>query len=77
MVVMLDMLYAQQLSMNGKWGKKVIIFYVDNSLSLHADNRKKHILVLGEGLTTRLDGTAITVEEKYSVNITRFRKKFV
>ena len=63
--------------MNGKWGKKVIIFYVDNSLSLHADNRKKHILVLGEGLATRLDGTAITVEEKYSVNVTRFRKKFV
>ena len=42
----------------------------DNSLSVHND-----ILVLGEGLKDGLDDTAITVEGKYSVNITKSRKE--
>ena len=49
----------------GELGKDVVIFYTDNSLSLHADNRKKDILVLGEGLTN---------ESKYSYSITKSRK---
>lgn len=36
-------------SINGEQGKNVGIFGADNSLSLHADNGKKDILVLGEG----------------------------
>lgn len=31
----------QFLLPNGEWCKNVVIFYVDNSLSLHVDNRKK------------------------------------
>ena len=33
------------------WGKHVIIFYVDDSLSAHTDDRKKYILIIGEGPT--------------------------
>ena len=34
------------VSINGEWGKNVIIFGVDNSLSMHTENRKKDILVI-------------------------------
>ena len=43
------------------WGKKVVIFGVDNSSPMHADNKTKHIFVLGEGPTQGLDDTMITV----------------
>ena len=35
-------------------GKNVVIFGVDNSSSMHIDNKKKGILVLDEGPTERL-----------------------
>ena len=34
------------LSVGGGFGKKVIIFAVENSSSAHADNRKKYIFIL-------------------------------
>ena len=37
-----------QFSLNGEWGKNVVIFGVNNNLSLQTDNRKKNILVLVE-----------------------------
>ena len=51
---------------NGEWCKNVI-FGVDNSSSVHANNRK-NILVLGNGPTNGLEDTAITAEIKYSIN---------
>ena len=33
------------------------------SSSVHIDNKKKDILILGEGSTQRLDGTTLTVEK--------------
>ena len=36
---------------------------------------KKDILVLGGGPAQGLDQTAITVKHKYSINVTRSRKK--
>ena len=37
-------------SINSELGKNfIIVVIVDNSLSVHTDNRKKDILVLGEG----------------------------
>ena len=36
---------------NFDWGKDVVIFGVDNSSSVHKDNNKKDILVLGKGPT--------------------------
>ena len=35
--------------------KKVIIFEADMSLSVHIDNKNKNILILGKGLTQRID----------------------
>ena len=59
------------------WGKNVIIFGVDNSLSVLIDKRKKIMLILGEGQMDGLDDTKIATEDKYSFNITESRKKIV
>ena len=57
-----------------KFAQNVIIFGADMSSSVHIDNRKKDILILGEGPTQRLDGTTLTAEIKYSINFTSGRK---
>ena len=54
----------------------MLVFGVDNSLSVHTDNRKKDVLVLVEGPANGLDNTPVTAESKYSVNITKSRKMF-
>ena len=46
------------------------------SSSVHVENQKKHILILGEGPTQRLDDTTLTAEKKYSINFTVTRNKF-
>ena len=46
-----------------KQGKNVIIFGVDNSLSMYADNRKNDILVLIEGPQNGSDDSTITAED--------------
>ena len=51
-------------------------FEVDMSSSVHADNNKKYILILGDGPTKELDGTILTAEEKYSISFTVTRKIF-
>ena len=56
--------------------RNCIIFGVDVSSSVHVDNKKKDILVLGEGSTQGLDGTTSTAEKKYSINFTKSNKKF-
>ena len=38
-------------SIGDQIGRNVIIFWVDMSSSLHADNKKKCILILGKGPT--------------------------
>ena len=53
---------------NGSCVKNVIIFGVNNSSSVPADNKKRNISVLGEGPTQGLDDTTITAEGKYSIN---------
>ena len=35
---------------------------------VHADNKKKDIVILGKGLTDDLDDTTLTAENKYSIN---------
>ena len=44
--------------------------------SVDDDNKKKDILILGEGPTQGLDDTTLTAEKKYSVNFTVTRTKF-
>ena len=54
-----------------EFGKSLLSWGKDNSTSAHADNRKKNILTIGKGLTSRLDDTVIKAETEYSINITK------
>ena len=45
------------------------------SFSAHIDNKKKDILVLGNGATQGLEHT-LTAEKMYSINFTATKKKF-
>ena len=45
------------------------------SSSIHIDNKKKDILVLGRGPTQGLEST-LTAEKMYSINVTVTKKKF-
>ena len=57
--------------------KKLIIFGVDMSSSVHVDNKERDILILGEGPTQGLDSTIFTAEAKYPINFTQSGKRFV
>ena len=57
------------------FGQNVIIFGVDMSSSIHIDNKKKYILILGKGPTEGLQHT-LTAKKKYSINFTVAKKKF-
>ena len=59
----------------GGFGSNVIIFGVDMSSSVHVDNKKKDILILGKGPTQGLEHT-LTAEKMYSINFTVTKKKF-
>ena len=50
------------------YGKHFIIFGADMSSSVHVDNNRKNILILGEGPTQMVDGTTLTAEAKYPFN---------
>ena len=56
-------------------GKNVIIFGVHKSSSVHIDNKKKDILILGMGPRQGLDDTTLTAEAQYSTNFSRSNKK--
>ena len=49
---------------------------VDMTSSVHVDNMKKDILILGEGPTQGLDDTTLTSEKRYSISFTENNKKF-
>ena len=57
-------------------GKNVIISGVDMSSSVHDDNKKKNILILGIGPTQGLDDTILTAEAQYSINFSISNRKF-
>ena len=59
----------------GATGQNVTIFGADKSSSVHIDNKKKDILVLGKGPTQGLQHM-LTAEKNYSVNSTITKKKF-
>ena len=60
------------MSNNSGFSKDAIIFEADMSSSVHADNKKKDILILEKGPT---DGTRLTAEKEYSINFTGHNKK--
>ena len=55
--------------------ENVLIFGADMSSSIHIDNKKKDILVLGRGPTQGLEST-LTAEKMCSINFTVTKKKF-
>ena len=60
---------------SGKFGQNKLIFGADMSSSIHIDNNKKDIFVLGKGPTQGLEST-LTAEKMYSINLTVTTKKF-
>ena len=46
------------------------------SSSVHVDNKKKNILILGEGPAQGLDDTTLTAEAKYPINFAQSGKRF-
>ena len=46
------------------------------SSSIHVDNKKKHILILGKGPTQGLGEHSLTAEKMYSLNLTDHRVKY-
>ena len=58
-------------------GKIVINFGADMSSSMHVDNKRKDILILGEEPIQKFDDTTLTAEAKYPINFTQSGKRFV
>ena len=57
--------------------KQVIIFGADMSSSVHIDNKKKDILILGEGSTQGLDDTTLTAEKNILLILKNIIKNFI
>ena len=57
--------------------KNVIIFRVDMSSSLPADNKKKYILTLSQVPTQRLNDTTLTAEKDIQSLLLSLGKKIV
>ena len=55
---------------NSSVGKNVIMFVVYMSSSVHVDNKKKEIFILGKGSTLEFDDTMLIVEDQaqFSIN---------
>ena len=59
------------------YGRNCVIFGEDLSSSVHGNNRKNNILVLGKDFVQGINGTTIYAEKMYSINFTEINKKFV
>ena len=60
----------------GGMAKNIIIFGVDLSNSVHATNKVQNILILGHGLTQKVNNTTIYAEKIYSPNFSAENKIF-
>ena len=56
--------------------RNIIIFRVDLSNSVHETNKTQNILILGHGLTQKVNNTTIYAEKKYSPNFSAENKIF-
>ena len=57
-------------------GKNVIIFGANMSFSLHIDNKKKDILILGKGSIQELGEHSLSAEKMYSIAFTKVNTIF-
>ena len=60
----------------GGMDRKIIIFRVALSNSVHATNKTQNILILGHGLTKKVNNTTIFAEKMYSPNFSADNKIF-
>ena len=58
------------------FGRNVILFLVNMSSYVHANNKTKNILVLGKGFIQGLGNTAIYPKKLYSINFNKTNTKF-
>ena len=61
---------------DGGFGQNVLLFGADMSTSIHIDNKKKEILVLGRAPTQGLDST-LTAEKIYLISFAVKKRNFV
>ena len=60
----------------GGMARNIIIFGVKSSNSVHATNKTQNILILGLGLTQKVNNTTIYTEKMYSPNFSAENKTF-
>ena len=60
----------------GEMAKNIIIFGTDSPNSVHATNKTQNILILGHGLTQKVNNTTIYAEKIYSPNFSAENKIF-
>ena len=60
----------------GSFGNNAIIFGVDMSSSVHIDDKKKDILILGKGPAQGLGEHSLIVEKMYSINFSAIKRRF-
>ena len=60
----------------GGMARNIIIFGVDLSNPVHAINKTQKILILGHGLTQKVNNTTIYAEKMYSPNFSAENKIF-
>ena len=60
----------------GGMARNRIIFGVNSSKSVHATNKTQNILILGHGLTQKVNNTTIYAEKTYSPNFSAENKIF-
>ena len=63
------------LSDGSEFGKNIIMFAADMSLSGHVDDRKKYVLILGKDPMRGLDEPILTAEKEYAINFSEQHKK--
>ena len=60
----------------GRMARYIIIFGVNSSNSVHATNKTQNILILGHGLTQKVNNITIYAEKMYSLNFSAENKIF-
>ena len=60
----------------GGMARNILLFEVNSSNSIHATNKTQNILILGHGLTQKVNNTTIYAEKIYSPNFSAGNKIF-
>ena len=77
MVMVLDFMHVHSFCSQMVAEVRTLGYLVDYSYSVHVDDKKIYILVLGEGPTQRLDDHTITAKAKSPINFVESVKKML